>query len=39
MKKANSVKDVDPLMREALETGLNPRFSQLADEVQPQQSQ
>ena len=37
-KKRNSIKDVDTLMREALETRLMPRFSQLADKIQQQQS-
>ena len=39
MKKTNSSKDVDPLMKNALETGLKPHFSQLADEIQREQSQ
>jgi len=31
LKKANSIKDVDSLLKEAVETGLKPRFSQLTD--------
>ena len=37
-KKKNSIKDVDALIRGALETWLMPRFSQLADKIQRQQS-
>jgi len=36
--KGNSIKDVDPRMRESLEIGLKPGFSQLVDEIQRQQS-
>ena len=32
-KKRNSIRDVDTLMREALETRLLPRFSQIADNL------
>jgi len=39
MKKINSIKDADPLMKNALETGLRPHFSLLADEIQREQSQ
>jgi len=39
MKKTNSIKDVGPLVNNALETGLKPHFSQLADEIQRDQSQ
>jgi len=39
MKKTSSIKDVDPLMKYTLETGLKPHFSQLADEIQWEQSQ
>jgi len=39
MKKTNSIKDVDPLMKNALETGLKPHFSQLTVEIQQEQSQ
>ena len=35
-KKRNLIKDVDTLVRGALETRLLPRFSQLADEIQRQ---
>jgi len=38
MKEANSLKDVDPRTREALETDLKPCFSQLVNEIQRQQS-
>jgi len=38
MKKANSINDTDPFMREALETGLKSRYSQPADRIQRQQS-
>ena len=38
LKKRNSIKDVDTLMRGVLETRLMPRFSQLADKIQQQQS-
>ena len=37
-KKRNSIKDVDTLMKEALEARLMSRFSQLADKIQQQQS-
>jgi len=30
----SKLKDIDPLMRADLETGLKPRFSQLVDEIQ-----
>jgi len=33
MKKTNSIKDFDPLLKTALETELKPYFSQLADEI------
>jgi len=39
MKKTNSIKDVDPLMKNALETGLKNTFSLLVDEIQREQSQ
>jgi len=39
MKKTNSIKDVDPLMKNTLETGLKPHFSQLTDAIQQEQSQ
>jgi len=39
MKKTNSIRDVDPPMKNALEIGLKPHFSQLADEIQREQSQ
>jgi len=39
MNETNSIKDVDPLMKNALETGLKPHFLQLADEIQREQSQ
>jgi len=39
MKKTNSIKDVDPLIKNALETGLKPNFLQVADEIQREQSQ
>jgi len=39
MKKTNSIKDVDPLMKNDLETGLKPYFSQLVDEIQREQPQ
>jgi len=39
MKKTNSIKDFDPLMKNTFETGLKPHFSQLADEIQREQSQ
>jgi len=39
MKKTNSIKDVDPLMKNTLEIGLKSHFSQLADEIQREQSQ
>jgi len=38
MKKTNSIKDVDPLMKNALETALKPHISQLAGEIQREQS-
>jgi len=37
-KKTNLIKDVDPLMKNVFETGLKPHFSQLADEMQREQS-
>jgi len=39
MKKTNSIKDVDPFIKKAFETGLKPNFLQLADEIQREQSQ
>jgi len=33
-KKRNSIKEIDNLMRGALETRLQPRFAQLADVIQ-----
>jgi len=39
MTKTNSIKDGDPLMKNALETELKSRFSQLAGEIQREQSQ
>jgi len=38
-KNTNSIKDVDPFTTNAVETGLKPHFSQLADEIQLEQSQ
>jgi len=39
MKKTNSIKDVDPLMKNVLETGSKPHFSHLEEEIQREQSQ
>jgi len=39
MENVNSIKDIDLLMKNVLETGLKPHFSQLADEIQREQSQ
>jgi len=39
MKKTNSIKDVDPLMKNPHETRLKQHFSQPADEIQRKQQQ